>query len=163
MGHIICGKLPNLVQWMPQVSRWPLLMFRSHSQRSRSKLPVFKKIVLSISLNHIARKLPHLVQWMPVGSIWTLLIFWSHGQRLRSNYCLWKKCCSLHIFRPLCWKVSKLGTVNASIQLITAIEVQLTCSKVKVKQLVFVQMLSTQYLLTPSLGSCQILIQWMPI
>ena len=34
-------KLPNVVQWIPLGKRWPLLIFRSNGQRSRSKLLIF--------------------------------------------------------------------------------------------------------------------------
>ena len=47
---------------------------------------------------------------------------------------------------PLCWKVAKLGTVNASREQMTPFDVQDTWSWVKVKLLVFEKVLSTQYI-----------------
>ena len=38
---LFAGKL----QWMPLESRQPLLMFSSHGQRSRSRLPVFVQLL----------------------------------------------------------------------------------------------------------------------
>ena len=55
-------KLPNLVLLMPLKSRWPLSMFKSHGQRSRSNCWSLKKCcLLNISwfLN--------LVQWLPLA------------------------------------------------------------------------------------------------
>ena len=40
--------LPNLVQWIPLGNKWPLLVFRSHDQRSGSNCWTVKKCLLSI-------------------------------------------------------------------------------------------------------------------
>ena len=50
VGRLVCTpsvarwKLPNLVQWNLLKSTWPILILRSHGQRSMSKLLVFKEM-----------------------------------------------------------------------------------------------------------------------
>ena len=80
-------KLPNLVQWMPLESIWPLLMFR-HMVKGQGQ-----NAGLWMSLDHFGGNLLNLVQWMPLDSRWPLLMFRSHGLRSRSNIWSLKKCC----------------------------------------------------------------------
>ena len=56
-------------------------------------------------------------------------------------------------FLPLFWKVPKLGSVDVPSEYMTYFNVQVTWSEVKL--LVFVQILSAQYLLTPLLKNRQ--------
>ena len=113
-----------LVQWMPLESRWALLTFRSHGQRSRSNYFSLKN-VCSISLDAFAGKFLNLVQWIPLVSWWPLLIFRS---KCRSLY----KCCPFNICWPLCLKITKLSTVDAPKEGMFPIDVQVTRSKVNV-------------------------------
>ena len=79
------SKVDKLGTVIPVQSWWPLIMFRSHGQRSRSNYTSLKNIVHSISLEPLLESKPHLVQWMPLESRWSLLIIWSQCERWRSN------------------------------------------------------------------------------
>ena len=87
--------ISNSVQGLPLMSRWPLLIFRSHVQRSRSNHSS-QPIVLS-SQYPLTRPftwpIPNLVQGLHPISRWSLSIFRSHVQRSRSN----------HFFDPSVW------------------------------------------------------------
>ena len=78
---------PNLVQRLPLESRWSLLIFRSHGQRSRGQCVDCRSVdhVRSISFDPFAWIQPNLVQRLPLERRWSLLIFRSHGQRSRSR------------------------------------------------------------------------------
>ena len=70
-------------------SRRPLLMSKSHGQRSICWS--WKIAARSIFLDTFARRLPNLLQWMTSESKCSLLIFKLHGQKSRSNrWSLWK-------------------------------------------------------------------------
>ena len=69
-------------------------------------------------------------------------MFSSNGQRSRSRFL---KKVVLLISLDLLVEIAKLGTVNTSREKITPVDVQVTWSKVKVKLLVFENMLSAQY------------------
>ena len=71
-----------------------------------------KNAVRSIFLDPFAGKLLNLVQWMYLVSRWPILMFRSHGQR--SNRWSLYKYCPLNIFWPLCLKIAKLSSVDAS-------------------------------------------------
>ena len=79
--------IPNFGQGLPSMSRWSLLIFRSHVQRSRSNHSS-QPSVLSAQylLTPFTWSIPNLVQGLPSMSIWSLLIFRSHVQRSRSNH-----------------------------------------------------------------------------
>ena len=59
------------------------------------------------------------LQWMPPGSKWPLRILWSHSQRSSQDQMI-----------SLCWKVTKLGTVDARREKVFLIDFQVTWSKV---------------------------------
>ena len=78
--------MPNLVQGLPSMSIWSLLIFRSHIQRSRSNHSRAKCVLRSISFDPFTWSIPNLVQGLRPISRWPLLIFRSHVQRSRSNH-----------------------------------------------------------------------------
>ena len=84
--------IPNLVQRLPSIRRWSLLIFRSHVQRSRSNHSS-KSTVLSAQylwplhlINTFTWSIPNFVQGLRPISRWSLLIFRSHIQRSRTNH-----------------------------------------------------------------------------
>ena len=71
-----------------QISRWSLLIFMSHVQRSKSNHSWFwaQCVVCLISFDPFTWWIPNLVQGLYPISRWSLLISRSHVQRLRSKY-----------------------------------------------------------------------------
>ena len=78
--------IPNLVQGLPSMSRWSLLIFRSCSKVMVKPLFYALCVVQSISFDPFTWSIPYLVQGLPSMSIWSLLIFRSHVQRSGSNH-----------------------------------------------------------------------------
>ena len=66
------------VQGLLLMSRWSLLIFRSHDPRSRSNHSWAQCVVRSISFGPFTWSIPNLVQVLPSMSRWSLLIFRSH-------------------------------------------------------------------------------------
>ena len=125
--------LPNIVQWIYLENTWTLLILRSHGQRSKSNCWfLYKWCPLNICL---------LFRWkvdkFSTKVRWPQLIFRIHCQKSRSNFQSLNKCCPLNISWQLCWKVTKHGTVNTSREYLTALDVQVKYSKVKVELLAF--------------------------
>ena len=77
--------IPNLVQGLTSMSRWSLLIFGSHVQRSRSNHSRAHCVVRSISFDPFTWSIPNLVQGLPSMCRWSILILRSHVQRSRSN------------------------------------------------------------------------------
>ena len=79
--------IPNLVQGLPLMSRWSLLIFKVTCSKVKVK-PLFSAqcVVRLISVDPFAWSIPNLVQGLPSMSRWTLLIFRSHVQRSRLNH-----------------------------------------------------------------------------
>ena len=98
-------KLPNLVQEMPLESRWPVLMFRSHVQRSRS-ICWFSSQVLS------TRDLMILCMMVIKFAILVNYLYWV--TRARSNYSSSSHHCPLNIIWTICLVINKPGTLVAT-------------------------------------------------
>ena len=92
--------IPNLVQGLSSVSRWSLLIFRSHVRRSRSNhssLPtvLFAQYLLTPSLDQY-------ITWCR-GPLWVDDPFWFSGHMLEGQgqtTLLSPLCCSLNILTP---------------------------------------------------------------
>ena len=78
--------IPNLVQGLPLMSRWSLLIFKVTCSKVKVK-PLFlaQCVVGSISFDPFTWSIPNLLQGLPSISRWSLLILRSHVQRSRSN------------------------------------------------------------------------------
>ena len=100
------SSIPNLVQGLPSISGWSILIFWSNNRRSMSinssQPTLFSPLCCLLNI-FWPFYLPHLVQWLPLMSRWPSMIFRSHVQRSRS------KCCLLNIFWPLHLINTKLG------------------------------------------------------
>ena len=84
-------------------------------QVTRSKVKdktagLLKHVGCSLSPDPYAGKLLNVVQWMPLESRWPILMSRSWS---KSNCWFLKQICLLNISWLLCWKVAKLGIVNA--------------------------------------------------
>ena len=131
-------KVANLVQRIPLDSKRPLLISKSHGQRSNCWS--WKIAACSISLDTFAGRLQNLLQWITSESKCSLLIFKLHGQRSRSKRWFLYKCCPLTIFKSFAWKLPNL------VQWMPLAKRRfcgflVTLSKVKVKLLVLEKMM----------------------
>ena len=122
---------PNLVKGLPSLSRWSLLIFRSHVQRSRSNHSSQPNVLsgqylLNPLLDQYQTWWRGCPQWVDDP------YFRSHVQRSRSNH-------KVNIFWPLHLINTKLGAGVAPNKLLIPIYFQVTCSKVKVKLLFWAQ------------------------
>ena len=84
-------------------------------QVTRSKVKdktagLLKHVGCSLSPDPYAGKLLNVVQWIPLESRWPILMSRSWS---KSNCWFLKQICLLVISCLLCWKVAKLGTMNA--------------------------------------------------
>ena len=79
--------IPNLVQGLPLMSRWSLLIFKVTCSKVKVK-PLFSVhgVVRSISFDPFTWSIPNFVQGLHPVSRWSLLIFRAHIQRSRSKY-----------------------------------------------------------------------------
>ena len=121
--YLFAWKLQTLEQWMP-------LRSRCYGQRSGQIAVLREDIACPLCL--IVAKL---VQWNPLESTLPLSMFSLYGRRSRSNCWSLYKCCQPNIFWLFCFKVAKLGTVDALSEDMIPIPFQIMCSKVKVKLL----------------------------
>ena len=79
--------IPNLVQGLPSMSRWSLLIFKVTFSKVKVKsLFSVHHVVRSIPFDPFTWSIPKLLQGLPLMRRWSLLIFRSHVQRSRSNH-----------------------------------------------------------------------------
>ena len=122
-------------------SRWPLLIFRSHGQRSRSHCWSLKKCYALNIFWPLHWKVSKL-DTVDAPSMYITptddQVTWS---KVKVNCWSLYKCFLLNIFWPLCLKIAKLGTGMP-------LESRFSGDMVKVKLLNLILVLYTQYLMT---------------
>ena len=102
--------ITNLVQGLPTMSRWSLLIFRSHVQRSRSKHSSQPTVLSGQYL--LTPSLDQYQTWCRGCPQWVDDPYWFSGHMFKGqgqSTLLSLLCCSLNIFWPLYLINTKLG------------------------------------------------------
>ena len=124
--------IPNLVQGLPSMSRWSLLIFRS-SRSNHSSLPnvLSAQYLLTPSLGQYQTWCRGCPQWVDDPYWFSGYMFKGQGQITLLS----PLCCPLNIFWPLHLINTILGAGVALNDYMIPIDFQVTYSKVKVKLL----------------------------
>ena len=107
--------IPNLVQGFPSKSRWSLLIFRSHVQRSRSNQSSQPSVLSAQYL--LTSSLDQYQTWCRGCPQWVDGPYWFSGHMFKGQHqitLLSPVCCLLNIFWPLHLLNTKRGARIAS-------------------------------------------------